>query len=41
MAGERDGAKLDGPKLDGPKLDGPRLAPKNGTVRQLVVFVHG
>src|SRR5437763_14710765 len=28
-------------ELDGPKLDGPRLAPKNGTARQLVVFVHG
>ncbi len=28
-------------ELDGAKLDGPRLAPKNGTARQLVVFVHG
>ncbi|MBV8835985.1 MAG: phospholipase, partial [Alphaproteobacteria bacterium] len=23
------------------ELDGPRLAPKSGTARQLVVFVHG
>ena len=28
-------------QLDGPKLDGPRLEPKSGTVKQLVVFLHG
>jgi phospholipase/carboxylesterase len=27
--------------LDGPILDGPRVAPKSGTAKQLVVFLHG
>ncbi len=27
--------------LDGPVLDGPRLAPKSGSAKQLVVFLHG
>ena len=28
-------------ELDGPKLDGPRIAPRSGTAKQLVVFLHG
>ena len=31
----------DSPLLDSPLLDGPRLAPRSGTPRQLVVFLHG
>jgi phospholipase/carboxylesterase len=41
VAGNLDGPSLDGPSLDGPSLDGPRLAPKSGTAKQLVVFLHG
>jgi phospholipase/carboxylesterase len=41
LAAEIGGANFDGPNLDGPNLDGPRLAPKSGTAKTLVVFLHG